>query len=218
MWGDKMKVFWFGHAFFKIVIDDKIICIDPYDESIGYIAPKDISCDILLETHQHHDHNNESIIHGKYYLIKESGKFNFENISVEGLGTYHDNVMGNKRGENISFIIKSLKYKIVHLGDLGCIPSDEIINKISEADILMIPIGGVYTIDKDIAFSLVERIKPRVVIPMHYKTEKLKFDLDRVDGFIEKFNNVFYEEFLEINNSKDLIKYNGDLVVLEYFG
>ena len=87
-------------------------------------------------------------------MIKESGKYNFENLSIEGLNTYHDEEMGIKRGKNISFIIKSLKYKIVHLGDLGCIPCDEIINKISESDILMVPIGGIYTIDKDIAFSL----------------------------------------------------------------
>jgi len=213
-----MKVFWFGHAFFKIVLDDKIICIDPYDESIGYVVPKNLSCDILLETHQHHDHNNESIINGKYELIKKSGKFFFNNISIEGLDTYHDEEMGEKRGGNISFILRSKNYKIVHLGDLGCIPSDEVIEKIKGPDVLMIPVGGVYTIDKDVAFELTNKIKPRIIIPMHYKTERLKFDLDRVDGFIKKFKNVFYEEKLEINDSESLIKYNGDLVVLEYLG
>jgi len=218
MWGDKMDIFWYGHSFFKIVIEDKVIFVDPYDESAGYSIPRGLFGNVVLESHQHYDHNNEKIISGDYQLIKKSGRYDLDTVRITGLDTYHDNEKGKNRGNNIVFVIESKNYMIVHLGDLGCSPEESFYDRIYKPDILMIPVGGIYTIDKEIAFSIVEKVDPKLVIPMHYKTEKLKFDLESVEGFVKMFNNVFYEEALNINNPEELKRYNNDLMVLEYLG
>jgi L-ascorbate metabolism protein UlaG (beta-lactamase superfamily) len=218
MWGDKMDIFWYGHSFFKIVIEDKVIFVDPYDESVGYSIPGGLFGNVVLESHQHYDHNNDKIISGDYQLIKKSGHYDLDTVRITGLDTYHDSERGKKRGDNIVFVIESKNYRIVHLGDLGCYPEDSFYDRVYKPDVLMVPVGGIYTIDKEIAFSIVEKVDPKLVIPMHYKTEKLKFDLESVEGFIKMFNNVFYEEALNIKNPEELKRYNNDLMVLEYLG
>ncbi|MDK2952102.1 MAG: hypothetical protein PWQ77_1767 [Kosmotogales bacterium] len=218
MWGDEMDIFWYGHSFFKIVIEDKVIFADPYDESVGYSIPRGLFGNVVLESHQHYDHNNDKIISGDYQLIKKSGRYDLDTVRITGLDTYHDNERGKKRGNNIVFVIESKNYKIVHLGDLGCYPEESFYDRVYKPDVLMVPVGGIYTIDKEVAFSIVEKVDPKLVIPMHYKTEKLKFDLESVEGFIKMFSNVFYEEALNIKNPEELKRYNNDLMVLEYLG
>lgn len=178
-----MKVRWFGHAMFQLVMGGFRIVTDPYDTSVGYPLP-DVEADIVTVSHGHYDHNNVSLIKGNFEVLKNSGVRRFNELIITGVKTYHDDVQGKQRGENIIFSFEGEEMKVVHMGDYG--ESDlrkEVHDFLIGADILLLPVGGTYTINPLQAASIVKAIKPKIVIPMHYQTKHLSFSLSSVDDF-----------------------------------
>jgi len=185
-----MQIIWYGQSCFEIITtpaknSQVRIVIDPFSEEIGLKAPK-LEADILLVTHNHHDHNNVKAVSGSPFLISGPGEYEIRNIFIQGIASWHDNSRGQERGENTIYIIETEDLKLCHLADLGQKELfEEQLEKIGEVDILMIPIGGTYTISAREALKIMSQIEPKITIPMHYQVPKLKLKLDGIDKFLK---------------------------------
>ncbi len=184
---DSVTIKWFGHSSFGIS-DSKgtKVVTDPYGEGLGYELPK-LTTDILTLSHDHFDHNNFKALEKYSHLIEAPEKFSHNNVEVKGIASYHDEKKGELRGKNTIFVYTVNQVKICHLGDLGHALTKEQITAIGKVDVLMIPVGGLYTIDAETAAKVVGQINPKMVIPMHYKTDVLPAefgDITKVDAFI----------------------------------
>lgn len=208
-----MIIKWQGHASFVIKVDGTSIVTDPFDDKLGYPLIKD-EVDIATISHEHWDHSAVSVLKGKPIIIREPGRQQIGNIIIEGIKTYHDKTNGSERGENIIFKIEAEGLNIVHLGDLGLILADQEIRQLGSVDVLMLPVGGIYTLDAGEARILVEKIKPKLVIPMHYSTPHLSFELEPLEKFTEKYDKVIFKKQLDI--SKDNLPFERQIVVLDY--
>lgn len=186
---EQTKITFWGHAMFLIESSKGTkIGTDPYDQQVKSKLP-DVSADIVLVSHGHFDHSNVSLFKGNPKVFKTTGKTSFEDINIEGIPTYHDEAKGSKRGKNIIFKFEVDGIKFAHLGDLGHLLNEEQINSLKDVDILMIPFGGIFTIDANQALKIISDMKPKVAIPMHYKEEDTKIGVNTLDSFIGKIKN-----------------------------
>lgn len=163
-----MKIKYFGHSCFKIEENGYCIVIDPFKNVNGYCDVKTVA-DTVLCSHDHFDHN---AVGG----VKRAHSGAQNPFAVTMMQTYHDKVLGKERGENTVHIIEAGGQKIVHLGDLGHLLSERQLNYIKNCDCLMVPIGGVYTVDADEAWETIRAVNPRIAVPMHYRNGKFGFE------------------------------------------
>jgi len=179
-----LKISWLGHSCFKIESDGgKIIVTDPFDEAVGYPLPK-AKADVVTVSHDHHDHNHVAAIGGNPAVVRGPGKKAAAGIEFEGTASYHDDRGGKRRGKNTIFSFEMDGIRVCHLGDLGHLLSEEDAAALGDVDVLMIPVGGVYTLDAGGAKKVVGQIRPKVVIPMHFMTPALTFEVDPPDRFL----------------------------------
>lgn len=181
-----MDITWHGHACFSVKGKHATVVTDPFG-GVGLKEPKP-AADVVLQSHGHDDHNNLKIVKGDPYVIDLPGEYESRGVMVEGVPTYHDTTEGADRGRNIVFAFSLDGMHVVHCGDLGHILSDEAVEQIGDVDILMIPVGGHYTIDAKGAVEVVKQLQPRVTIPMHYDVPGLKLPkkLATVDDFLKE--------------------------------
>lgn len=211
-----MKIRWFGHSCFLITSEEGIkILTDPFNEEVGYDLP-DVEANIISTSHDHYDHNNIGIIKGASVQVKGSGKTNIKGIKVTGVDTFHDEEGGKKRGLNTIFKFEVDGLNVCHLGDLGHVLSSGQVKEIGKVDILLTPVGGVYTIDHLRAVEVMDMLKPTVTIPMHYKTEALSFKLSGVEDFLSIAGDYKKIGKSEIEINKDSIDKFPKIIVLEY--
>ncbi len=185
-----VKISWYGHAMFAIEDDQgNRIVTDPYDPQIGYSLPE-VEATIVTVSHDHFDHNNADGIKGNPIVVRETSPREIGGIKIEGLPTYHDTSSGSERGGNIVFFWEMAGLKMAHLGDLGHTLVASQANRLKDLDILFVPVGGVFTVDGETAAQLVREIKPRVAIPMHFKTDALNLPIGGVEPFSQRFETV----------------------------
>ncbi|OGP72583.1 MAG: hypothetical protein A2V86_04050 [Deltaproteobacteria bacterium RBG_16_49_23] len=186
-----MKIKWYGHAAFLITSDQGLkIILDPYEPGafggqLSYGKIKD-QADVALTSHDHADHNDTKSLPGTPQVVKGSGPKTVKGISIKGISTYHDPSRGSERGANTIFNLQVDGIQVCHLGDLGHILSEKELSEIGPVDILLIPVGGFFTIDAKEATRVSEQIKPKVLIPMHFKTEKCGFPIAPVEDFLKE--------------------------------
>ena len=180
------------------------VVTDPYSSDIGLTLPA-VSADIVTVSHHHYDHDNVAALSGSPLVIDKPGMYEVKGVHIFGVNTFHDEHDGKLRGENVIFNFRMDGVNICHVGDIGHGPSPLMIEAIGPVDVLLIPVGGNYTIDAEIAKEYVDRLMPNVVIPMHYKTNDLKIDIEGVDAFLDYFEkeDVEYPEtdFVEFDRS-----------------
>lgn len=185
-----ISIGWYGHAMFLLQDDRGLrVVTDPYDPSIGYPFP-DVQADVVLVSHDHYDHNNATAVGGDPTVISGEGQKEAAGLAFTGIPTYHDSSGGSERGPNIAFRWEMGGLELAHLGDIGHELSPEQAERLQGLDVLMLPVGGTFTIDDEQAFRLVEVLKPRLVIPMHYRTELLSFPIKGVEPFLSRFSEV----------------------------
>ncbi|RLC39242.1 MBL fold metallo-hydrolase [Candidatus Falkowbacteria bacterium] len=213
-----MIITWIGHSCFKIQNktgpDGITVVTDPFDKKIG-LKPPSFEADIVTVSHGHDDHNNIKALRGKPFIITSAGEYDTKGVSIQGIESFHDEKGGKERGLNIIYRIEVDDISIAHLGDIGHILDNKQLDVLAGTDILLIPVGGKYTIDAKKAAEIVSQIEPRIVIPMHYKVPGLKIDIDGVDKFIKEIGlKPTEEEKLKITK-KDLPQEDMELVVFK---
>lgn len=190
-----MTITYHGHAAFKLKGKIGTVVTDPYDDSVGFSLPK-ISADMVTVSHQHGDHNAISKISGtarrdKPFIVDQAGEYEVGGISVFGVEAYHDAAEGAERGKNIIFTILIDGVRVCHLGDLGHELGSEQIDAIGSVDVLLCPVGGVYTINPEQAVKTIRALEPGIIIPMHFRTDEHNPDtfsqLKSVDDFCTEY-------------------------------
>lgn len=173
-----MEIIYYGHSCFLFKGQDYSICLDPYGD-IGLKIPK-IKADYVFCSHSHYDHNN--------YAIVEGAKEVKENEYFKIIKSYHDDSKGALRGENNILLFTLDGYKIAFMGDYGESDNASIITELKGAHILLIPIGGKYTIDSKTAKYYVDKISPKTIVPMHYKIKNSTVDISDEKYFLSLFS------------------------------
>ncbi len=189
-----MKIEYLGHSCFKLTesTGTSIVC-DPYSDEIGY-AMRKVSADAVTVSHGHYDHNAVQNVDGAPILIDGGQNNGLAGVEINSIKSFHDTSRGKKRGENTIFKFRMDGIDVCHLGDLGEKCSSDLIETLLPVDVLLIPVGGTYTIDAEMAKEYVDRIMPDIVIPMHYRTRDCKLDIDRVEEFTGLFDGDSVEE------------------------
>jgi L-ascorbate metabolism protein UlaG (beta-lactamase superfamily) len=216
-----MKIKWYGHAAFLITSDQGVkIITDPYEPGafggqLSYGKIKD-QADIALTSHDHADHNDTKSLPGSPQVVKGSGSKVVKGISFKGIPTYHDSSKGSDRGTNTVFTFSVDGIRICHLGDLGHILSEKELSEIGSVDLLLIPVGGYFTIDPKEATRVAEQIQPKVLIPMHFKTEKCGFPIVSVEDFLKGKWKTRRPKAIEVAFEKSTLPQQMEIVVLEH--
>lgn len=211
-----MKIKWFGHACFGLTSQDGIrLVTDPFDGSIGYEVPR-TEADIVTVSHDHYDHNYVEALVGEPIVVKTTEKRSIKGIQIYGVETFHDKERGEKRGGNIVFVFEIDGIQVCHLGDLGHVLTKEQVNKIGPVDVLLVPVGGTFTINACEALEVVSQLKPKLIIPMHFKTPDVNLPIDGVEKFLEKSmgGEKLDKNFIEI--TADELTDEPKTIVLDY--
>jgi L-ascorbate metabolism protein UlaG (beta-lactamase superfamily) len=213
-----MKIKWLGHSSFLLTSDDgtKIIT-DPYHVG-GGLSYHEIreTADIVTISHEHDDHNNAAAVKGNPEVVKGTGSREVKRVEFKGIASYHDQSHGKQRGPNTIFCFAVSDVKICHLGDLGHHLDDKQIADIGKVDVLLIPVGGFFTIDAKAAGQLCDRLKPRVVIPMHYRTDRCTYPIAGVDDFLKGRSGVQTINASEIELKKQQLPSATETIVLKH--
>lgn len=196
-----IKISWYGQSCFLIETPKKKILTDPFYEQMGYPMPN-IAAEIVTVSHQHRDHNAVNTVPGEPKVIQAAGVNTIDDISIVGIKSFHDKTNGSQRGENIIFVIQANGLRVCHLGDLGHLLDKPTLDQIGKVDVLLIPVGGYYTIDAGEAKEVVAQINPTYVVPMHYKTDFINAPIFPVDEFLKLYPNYSKQKQLEISTGK----------------
>ena len=180
-----MDISWLGHSCFKIRGTRATVVTDPYSPDLGYSLGKP-TADIVTVSHQHPGHAYIQGVGGDPKPVTGPGEYEISGILLIGMATFHDQEKGRQRGKNTIYLVEVDEMVVCHLGDLGHVLTTEQVEEIEHVDVLLLPVGGVSTISAAMAAEVVRQLEPKVVVPMHYKTEALHRELEPVDRFLKE--------------------------------
>ena len=180
-----MQIEYFGHSCFRLTTDSGIqILTDPYT-AVGYEMPKGIHADIVTVSHEHFDHNHIAGVLGAFSVVRGTGATDCLGVKFEGISTFHDAACGALRGKNTVYKITADDMTICHLGDIGEPCNEALVQSLGKVDVLLVPVGGTYTIDEKGAWEYVRAIAPSTVIPMHYLPSDGRLDIADEQAFLD---------------------------------
>ena len=213
-----MKIKWLGHASFLITSEDGLkIITDPYSVGGGINYGRiEETADIVTVSHKHGDHNNVASVKGKPEIVDARGATKVKGIDFEGIASYHDEAAGQQRGPNTILCFTLDGMRICHLGDLGHQLEGSKIAEIGEVDILLVPVGGFFTIGAKVATTVCQALNPKVVIPMHYKTAKCDYPIAGVNDFLKGRKDIRRLDASETEFKKDQLPAVTQTVVLNH--
>lgn len=210
-----MKIKWYGHACFGLELSDGLCVVtDPFDGHVGYPLCEAYA-DAVTVSHAHGDHSYVDSLRGRPTVLARPCTFETGGLHIKGVKSFHDGENGGIRGDNIIFIYEADGLRVAHLGDLGHEPDAEQCAALCSTDVLMIPIGGYYTIDTCAALRVIDRVRPRVVIPMHFKTPVMDFPISDEKHFAEAMNAAYWDS-TEIEITRENIGQLPKAVILKY--
>ena len=178
-----MEISWLGHSCFRIKGRQTTIITDPYSPDLGYSLGK-LSASIVTVSHQHPGHCYTEGIGGEPRLITGPGEYEIAGVLIIGMAAFHDGEKGGTRGKNTIYLMEVDEISVCHLGDLGHVLTAVQVEEMGDVDVLLLPVGGVSTIDAPLAAEVVRQLEPKAVVPMHYKTEALNRELQPVGKFL----------------------------------
>lgn len=212
-----------GHSCFKLKGRLGTVVTDPFSSSVGFSLPN-LSADIVTVSHDHSDHNNIVGVKGtarreKPFVIQNLGEYEVGGISIFGAKSFHDAQQGQERGENRIFTIVIDGVRVCHLGDLGHEIDENLMSEIGPVDVLLIPVGGVYTINAKQAVAVSRALEPSYVVPMHFKTaghdEKTYAELQTLEDFVKEFGAEKVETVDQLKVDLDRLPEEKELVIVE---
>jgi L-ascorbate metabolism protein UlaG (beta-lactamase superfamily) len=210
-----MDITWLGHSCFKLKGSHATVITDPYSPEIGYSLGK-TKADIVTLSHQHPGHCYAQGIGGEPRIVERPGEYEIGGVLIIGIATFHDKEKGAKRGKNTVYLLEIDEISICHLGDLGHVLTGEQVEEIDDVDVLLLPVGGVDTINAATAAEVVRQIEPKIVIPMHYKTPSLQMELDPVDKFLKEIGAKQVEPLAKLSVAKSTLPPTTQVVLLDY--
>ena len=185
-----MEIIYLGHSSFKIKGKTASVVTDPFDPKMVGLKYSSPEADIVTVSHNHNDHNQTQLVKNVKKIIDGPGEYEIQGISIIGFNSFHDAKKGEVRGKNTIYVFEVDGIRIAHLGDLGHSLSEELVGDIGDIDILMLPIGGVYTISSSVAAEIVRSVEPTIIIPMHFKVEGINSEnflrLESVESFLKE--------------------------------
>jgi L-ascorbate metabolism protein UlaG (beta-lactamase superfamily) len=182
-----MDITWLGHSSFRIKGSQTTVITDPYPPDLGYSFGKQTAA-IVTVSHPHPGHSYVTDVAGDPRVIKGPGEYEIANTLIIGLATFHDREDGRQKGKNTIYAIQLDELSICHLGDLGHVLTSQQVEDIGNVDILLVPVGGISTINATLAAEVVRQLEPKVVVPMHFKTPALARELEPVDRFLKEMS------------------------------
>jgi len=213
-----MDITYLGHSSFKIKTKTATVVTDPFDSQMVGLKYSGVEGEIVTISHDHPDHNAAGKVSGVKKVIEGPGEYEVMGVSIIGYPSFHDGKAGAERGKNTIFVFEAEGLRIAHLGDLGHTLSDDLVNEMGSIDVLMIPVGGVFTIGPKEAVEIVGKIDPYFTIPMHYKVLGLNpqtfAGVEPVETFIKEIGmtvenlpkfSLKKEDILEDQGSKVII-------------
>ena len=180
-----MEIRWLGHACFRIKGRQTTVITDPYSPNLGYSLGK-ATANIVTVSHQHPGHSYTDGVGGNPRKVTGPGEYEIGDVIIIGIATFHDNDGGSQRGKNTVYLMEVDEVSVCHLGDLGHILTNEQVEELGEVDVLLLPVGGLSTINAAMAAQIVRQLEPKVVIPMHYQTQAVARKLEPVDKFLKE--------------------------------
>ncbi|HMK65981.1 MAG TPA: MBL fold metallo-hydrolase [Thermodesulfobacteriota bacterium] len=216
-----MKIYYYAHSAFKITTEAGVqIIIDPYepggyDGALGYGKITD-KADIVITSHDHADHNYTKDIKGEYTLINKAGDNSIKGVKIKTIPVFHDPSQGKERGNNRISVISADGLTLAHLGDLGHDLEGSTLKEIGKVDLLLLPVGGFFTIDAGEAKKITNALAAPITIPMHFKTEKVAFPIANVENFTKGFNQVKILKGSELEIKKENLPKNPEVIVLKH--
>lgn len=210
-----MEITWLGHSCFKLRDKQATLITDPYPPDLGYSLGKEVA-DIVTISHQHPGHSFSQGISGNPKVVTGPGEYEISNMLIIGVSTFHDNEKGIKRGKNTIYLIEINEVSICHLGDLGHVLTDEQVEELGNVDVLLLPVGGVSTINAPVATEIVRQLEPKIVIPMHYKTPAINRELEPVDRFLKEIGVHDINPQAKLSVTKSSLPLSMQVILLEY--
>jgi len=210
-----MDISWLGHSCFRIKGKQVTVITDPYSLTLGYSLGKP-TAHIVTVSHQHPGHSYTQGIGGEPRPVTGPGEYEISGVLIIGINTFHDAEGGIKRGKNTVYLIEVDEIAICHLGDLGHVLTAEQVEEMDNVDVLLLPVGGVSTINAPMAAEVVRQLEPKVVIPMHYKTRALKWELESVDKFLKEIGVKQVSSQPKLSFSKPSLPDNTQVFLLDY--
>ena len=210
-----MEITWYGHACFRLSERNVVVVTDPFGEDLDFVRPR-IRADLVTISHDHAGHNNRVGFRGGPRFFDGPGEYEVKGVFVTGIATHHDEGSGATRGSNTVFLFEFNGLTVCHLGDLGHVPTQSQVEALSDVDVLLIPVGGVDTIDASKATDVISLIEPRLVIPMHYKTPEEKARLHTVTRFFKAMGLAPTPPISELKVSKSSLPTETQIVLLDH--
>ncbi len=200
-----MEIIWYGHSFFRLKDRGISIVTDPYDESTGY-PPVKVKADVVTISHYAPGHSNLKAVRGKPIVFDGPGEYEVKGGFITGVPSWHRKKKGSKPERTTIFIFEFDSITVAHLGDMGEVPSQEEVEELPAVDVLLVPVGGKDTLDASKAAEVVSMLEPKVVIPMHYKTEFTRLSLDGVEKFLKQMGKKDVEPLpsFKVKSRRDL--------------
>jgi len=208
-----MDINWLGYSCFRIRGNQAIVITDPFPPGLGYTLGKQ-TADIVTISHQHPRHSYHQGISGEPRLVKGPGEYEISGVLILGIAAYHDAVKGQSRGKNIVYLMEIDGVAVCHLGDIGHVLSNEQAEEMGNVDVLMLPVGGVSTINAAMGAEIIRKLEPKVVIPMHYQTPKTDRELEPVENFLKEMGLGQVESRPKFTVSKSNLPISTQVILL----
>lgn len=175
---------WLGHSCFLIGAGDELWLTDPFAPYVGYPEPK-VEPTVVTISHGHDDHSYRGWLSSGATILEEGQELVRGDLKLQAISSFHDESMGQERGHNFIYRGETPRFTLAHLGDLGHALTKKQVETVGKVEILLLPIGGTYTIGPQEAWTVAEQVQPQVIVPMHYQTEALTFSLAGLDEFLQ---------------------------------
>lgn len=215
-----MEITPLGHSSFKLRGKQVTVVTDPFDsDMVGLKFPRHVEADIVTVSHTHKDHNSVVQIEGSPFVVQGPGEYEVKGVGIVGIGVFHDEEKGAKRGTNTIYRIEIDGVSLVHLGDVGHTLATVQVEALDGVDVLFVPVGGVYTIDAAAAAAIIHEIEPSIVIPMHYGRPELNQkafgELAPVSAFLKEMGKEGLVPVPKLTAVKGKILEEMQVVILE---
>ena len=210
-----MDISWLGHSCFRIRGSQATVITDPYSPSLGYSLGKP-TARIVTVSHQHSGHSYVQGIGGEPRSVIRPGEYEISGVLIIGIATFHDADRGRKAGKNTVYLMEVDEISVCHLGDLGHVLTAEQVEEIGNVDVLLLPVGGVSTINAPMAAEVVRQLEPKVVVPMHYKTSALSWELEPVGKFLKEMGVKEINSQPKLSLTKSSLPISTQVFLLDY--